>query len=162
MDIELQLRELRQAPVQLQSAPKRSKTVDSRVGDLSSHTYGKCGRSHTGACRSGGACRKCGKEGHYARDCRQSAPVQDLRICYHFHQVGHLRASCPHLVARPVRVSAPATLRIIGGGQRGVELPRARGQAFQLVAEEVRSEPDTTTGMFLSCHLVICWSMYIC
>ena len=121
LEIELQLRELRQAPVQSQSAPKRSKTVDSRVGDQSSHTCGKCGRGHTGVCRSGGACRKCGKEGHYARDCRQSAQARDLRICYHCHQVGHLRVNCPQIATGPVQAPAPATLRIPGGGQDGAE-----------------------------------------
>ena len=134
LEIELQLRELWQAPVQSQPTPKRSKTVDSRLGDQSSHTCGKCGRGHTGVCRSGGACRKCGKEGHYARDCRQTAPVWDLRICYHCHQVGHLRVNCPQLAAGPVQAPAPATLRITGGVQGGAKPPRALGRAFQLIA----------------------------
>lgn len=125
LEIELQLRELRQAPVQSQPAPKRSKTVDVRVGDLSNHTCGKCGRSHTGVCRTGGACRKCGKEGHYAGDYRRVAPVRDSRICYHCRQDGHMRVNCPQLSAGPVQAPAPATLRISGGGQDGAEPPRA-------------------------------------
>ena len=47
LEDELQLRELRQAPMQSQSAPKRSRTVDVRMGDRSGHTCGKCGRGHT-------------------------------------------------------------------------------------------------------------------
>ena len=125
LEIELQLREQRQASVQSQPAPKRSKTVDSRLGDQSSRTCGKCGKGHTGVCRSGGACRKCRREGHYARDCHQSGPVQDMRICYQCHQVGHMRANCPQLTAGPVQAPAPTTLRITGGGQGGAELPRA-------------------------------------
>lgn len=48
LEVELQLCELRQAPMQSQPAPKRSNTVDVRVGDRSGHTCGKCGRGHTG------------------------------------------------------------------------------------------------------------------
>ena len=48
LEVKLQLRELGQAPMQSQSAPKRFRTVDVGMGDWSSHTCGKCGRSHTG------------------------------------------------------------------------------------------------------------------
>ena len=150
LEIELQLREQRQAPTQSQPAPKRSKIVDARVGDLSSHTCGKCGRGHTGVCRSGGACRKCGKEGHYARDCRRSAPVRDLRICYHCHQVGHMRVNCPQLVAGPVQAPAPATLRITDGGQDGAEPQRAQGRVYLRTTEGDGTVPEAAAGMMLS------------
>ena len=61
-----------------------------------------------------------------------------------------MRANCPKLVARPVQAPAPATLRIIGGGQGGADPSRAQGRAFQLTAKEVRSEPDAAAGMFPS------------
>ena len=126
------------------------------MGSQGGCTFEKYGKGHTGVCRSGGACRKYGREGHYARDCRQSAPVQDLRILYHFHQVGHLRANCPQLVARPVQASAPTHLWITGGDQGGAEPPRTQGRAFQLIAEEVRAKPDAIAGMFsFHCCLVI-------
>ena len=97
------------------------------------------------------------------RDCRQSAPVQDMRICYQCHQVGHMRANCPQLVAGPVQAPAQTTLRITGGGQSGAEPPRAQGRAFQLMAEEVRAEPDSAAGMFsFHCCLVICLFMWCC
>ena len=47
-------------------------------------------------------------------------------------------------------IDAPATLRITGGGQGGAEPSRAQGRAFQLIAEEVRAEPDTAASMFPS------------
>ena len=62
LEVELQLREMRQAPMQSQSAPKRSMTVDVRMGDRSGHTCGKFEGDGTGACWPSGACRECGKE----------------------------------------------------------------------------------------------------
>ena len=73
-----------------------------------------------------------------------------MRISYHFHQIEHLRVNYPQLVARSVQAPAPATLRIIGGGQDGAEPPRAQGCAYQLAAEEVIAVPDAAAGMFLS------------
>ena len=61
-----------------------------------------------------------------------------------------MRANCRQLAARPVQAPAPATLRITGGGQGGVEPSRAQGRAYQLAAEEVRAVPDAAAGMFLS------------
>ena len=78
LEIELQLREQRKAPTHSQPVPKRSKTADSRSG-------GKCGKGQSGVCRSGSVCRKRDKEGHFTMDCREPAPVPDMRICYHCH-----------------------------------------------------------------------------
>ena len=50
LEVKLQLRELGQAPMQSQSAPKRFRTVDVEMGDRSGHTCGKCERDGTGAC----------------------------------------------------------------------------------------------------------------
>ena len=70
LEIELRLREQKQAPVQSQPAPKRLRAVDYRQGGQRSRTCGKCGKVHKGSCRSSSGCHKCGKEGHISRDCR--------------------------------------------------------------------------------------------
>ena len=44
LEIELQLREQRQAPMQSQPAPKRMRPADYRQGGQKSRTCGKCGK----------------------------------------------------------------------------------------------------------------------
>ncbi|CAH1430889.1 unnamed protein product [Lactuca virosa] len=121
----MQLREQRTAPTKSQPAPKRSKTTDSRIGSQQSRTCGKCGKGHSRVCRAGSGCHKCGKEGHYAKDCRQPVPVSSMRLCYHCDQVGHLKANCLLLDAKPAQTSAPATLRIADGRPAKAEPPKA-------------------------------------
>ena len=111
-----------------------------------------------GVCRFDSACHKCGKERHFARDCRQLAPVQDMRIFYHFHQVGHVKTNCPQLAARPAQALVPATLKITNRGQGRAEPPKAQGRAFQLAAKGARTTPDAVTSMFLPLillHMII-------
>ena len=145
--------------MQSQPAPKRSRTVDVRVGNMSGHTCGKCGRGHTGVCWSGGACRKCGKEGRYARDCRQSVPIRDLKICYHCRQVEHLRVNCPQLSAGPVHALAPATLRSSGGGHDGAE---PQGLRVVLISVRQRESEQCQRQLRVCCFLDVLLSCVYC
>ncbi|CAH1431740.1 unnamed protein product [Lactuca virosa] len=72
-----------------------------------------------------------------------------MRLCYHCHQVGHVKTNCPQLAVRPAQTPAPATLRIPDGRLVKAEPPKAQGRAFQLTAEEAREAPDVIAGMFL-------------
>ena len=69
IEMELQMKELRQAPVQLQPAAKRFKAADVRSRSQRGHTCGKCSKVHEGPCRSSAGCHKCGRDGHFAKDC---------------------------------------------------------------------------------------------
>ena len=126
LEIEFKLKEQRQAPTQSQSVPKRFKVADSRSGGQPGRACGKCGKVYIRSCRSGRGCQKYGKEGHYARDRRQSAPVPSMRICYHCDQVGHVKVNFLLLVDKSAQAPAPATLRIIDGvmGVRARRSPR--------------------------------------
>ena len=72
-----------------------------------------------------------------------------MRICFHCHQVGHVKTNCPQLAAKPAQGSAPATVRIGDGRPVKMEPPKAQGRAFQLTAEEAKAAPDVVASMFL-------------
>ena len=84
------------------------------------------------------------------KDCLQAVPVQGMRLYYHCDQVGHVKANCTLLAAKPAQVSALATLRNSDGRPVKVEPPKDQGRAFQLIAEEARVAPDVVARMFLS------------
>ena len=86
-------------------------------------------------------CHKCGKEGHYAKDCRQ-----EVKICFNCNQVGHFKAQCPRLTQGVVQNPAPTTLRITDGRQGKGEAPKTKGRAFVMTAEEAQDAPDVVTG----------------
>ena len=96
------------------------------------------------------------------RDCCQLAPAQDMRICYHCDQAGHMKSICVLLDAKPVQAPVPATLRIIDGSHGRADPLRAWGCAFQLTTEEARTTPDVVAGMFISFIFLIIYVLCLC
>ncbi|KAI3679919.1 hypothetical protein L2E82_50899 [Cichorium intybus] len=144
LELETQQKQKRPAPTQTQQVSKKFRGADQgKQGQRSQGKCGKCGRNHEGRCWVL-ICHKCGKEGHYAKDCRQ-----EVKICFNCNQVGHFKAQCPHLTQGVVQNPAPTTLRITDGRQGKGEAPKTKGRAFVMTAEEAQDAPDVVTGTFL-------------
>ena len=74
-------------------------------------------------------------------------------VCFHCNQTGHRKAECLQLLQGSAQGSAPAA-RVTEVRPVKAKAPKARGRAFQLTAEEVRTAPDVVAGMYFSFHLL--------
>lgn len=141
---------------------KQLKAADVKSRSQMGHACGKCGKVHKGLCRFTSGCHKCGKKGHYVRDCCQPNSASSIRICYHCDQVGHMKVKCPFLAAKPVQALAPATLRIANEHQWTTEPLRDQVHAFQFTTAEAKETPNVMTSIFLFIVMsTLLWYAYV-
>ncbi|KAI3797109.1 hypothetical protein L1987_39801 [Smallanthus sonchifolius] len=102
----------------------------------------KCVKEHAGECRLGSnLCFKCGKTGHYARECPQHYK------CYNCGDAGHLSRDCP----KPKMGES-------GKGkstEKKDERPRAKTRAYALTQDQARVDPDVVSGTFIFDHTYV-------
>lgn len=93
IEIDNQKKEKKQVTYQdrSQSATKWFESTDSMSGVVEQRgpRCGKRGKFHAEVCQLF-ACNKCGKEGHFGKEFKQST-----RVCFHSNQEGHIMASYP-------------------------------------------------------------------
>ncbi|KAI3825566.1 hypothetical protein L1987_07057 [Smallanthus sonchifolius] len=91
-----------------------------------------CGNEHSGECRiKTKSCYICGKPGHIDTQC--SSPIN---LCYNCYKPGLMRNECPELKQGE------------SGGKK-LEIPRPKGRAFQITAEEAKKTPDVVSGVLM-------------
>ncbi|KAK9077569.1 hypothetical protein SSX86_005906 [Deinandra increscens subsp. villosa] len=118
------------------SPSKKPKTGDSSKKKDSRGSGSKCkvcGKGHSGECIfKDRPCLNCGKKGHVISNCPSSEPR-----CFNCYQAGHKKSECPKLKKEGAK-----------GGVK-MEVPKAMGRAFQLTAEEAKTDPNVVAGTFL-------------
>ena len=103
----------------------------------------KCGRRHGGECwKAMGACTRCGKMDHSARDCpgpeqsrRQGSSDGDTRGCHYCGKVGHFKRECPKLQAEQEKSRGEASKPSQSWGQTST--PRV----YDLSKDEDETKP---------------------
>ncbi|KAI3695400.1 hypothetical protein L1987_78397 [Smallanthus sonchifolius] len=105
-----------------------------RVGETA--VYGRCGVRHAGECRLGSnLCFKCGKTGHYSRECPQGFK------CYNCGESGQMSREC----TKP-RMGQAGKGK---GPEKTEERPLAKTRAYALTQEQARADPDVASGTFI-------------
>ncbi|KAF8046786.1 hypothetical protein N665_3422s0001 [Sinapis alba] len=106
----------------------------------------KCGRHHGGECwRAMGACLRCGKMDHSARDCsrQEQGAGGDTRTCHYCGRKGHLRKDCPKLSSGPSKSRGEASRPDQNRGQTST--PRV----YELSTDEDKAGPfQAITGNY--------------
>ncbi|KAD4178196.1 hypothetical protein E3N88_26787 [Mikania micrantha] len=103
-----------------------------------------CGKNHLGECHFKTMfCYKCGKQGHLAPQCTNSS-----NLCYNCYKPGHKRSDCPDLKRQSHGSSESKPFKGSSSGKK-LELPKPKGRAFQITAEEAKDTSDVVTGTFL-------------
>ncbi|KAF2562386.1 hypothetical protein F2Q70_00017051 [Brassica cretica] len=103
----------------------------------------KCGRRHGGECwKAMGACTRCGKMDHSARDCpgpeqscRKGSSDGDTRGCHYCGKVGHFKRECPKLQAEQEKSRGEASKPSQSWGQTST--PRV----YELSKDEDETKP---------------------
>ncbi|KAK1423394.1 hypothetical protein QVD17_18696 [Tagetes erecta] len=136
----------RKAEVVAPAAPaKKAKTFTYAKGPALKNEPGSCrfcGKRHFGECRyKNPICYKCGKYGHTAPQC-----TTRVNLCYNCYKPGHMKNDCPELTARDGKNTEGSRTT---ENMKKLEVPKPRGRAFQITAEEAKIVPDVVAGTFL-------------